>query len=131
MEFKDLFDKIDMEGRLILPDMELLFKEIPWSKHPSFEGVELKHILTSARTGGQFSFHLVRIAPGCRIGSHVHKEQLETHEVIAGYGTCINNGVTLNYEPGVISIFPRNQPHEVNAGCDGLYILAKFIPALN
>lgn len=42
--------------------------------------------------------------------------QLETHEVIAGNGSCINDGTTILYEPGTISVFPANVPHEVIAG---------------
>ena len=40
----------------------ILSAHFPWSKHPVFEGVELKHIITSEKTDGQFSFHLVKIA---------------------------------------------------------------------
>jgi mannose-6-phosphate isomerase-like protein (cupin superfamily) len=108
-------------GVLTLPQGETLFSDIPWSKHPVFEGVELKHILISKDTGGAFSFHLVRIAPEKNIGSHVHGTQLETHEVISGSGTCVNDG---------ISIFPAGVPHEVHAGKDGLNLFAKFFPAL-
>lgn len=61
----------------------------------------------------------------------MHKTQLETHEVIAGGGVCINDSAKLIYEPGVISILLLNVPHEVTAGADGLYLFAKFIPALN
>ena len=111
-------------------DWFILFKEIAWSKHPVFEGVELKHILTSKETGGEYSFHLVRIAPNKTIQNHTHDPQLETHEVIAGKGKCINNGKELVYEPGVISIMPAKIPHEVHAGSDGLYLFAKFFPAL-
>ena len=126
---KDLFEKFN-NGELRLPEKTILFKEIAWSKHPVFEGVELKHILTSKETGGEYSFHLVRIAPNKTIQNHTHDPQLETHEVIAGYGKCINNGKELIYEPGVISIMPAKIPHEVHAGPDGLYLFAKFIPAL-
>ncbi|MBR5400760.1 MAG: cupin domain-containing protein [Treponema sp.] len=126
---KDLFEKFN-NGELRLPEKTILFKEIAWSKHPVFEGVELKHILTSKETGGEYSFHLVRIAPDKTIQNHTHDPQLETHEVIAGYGKCINNGKELIYEPGVISIMPAKIPHEVHAGSDGLYLFAKFIPAL-
>jgi quercetin dioxygenase-like cupin family protein len=73
---------------------------------------------------------LVKVEPGCKIGNHVHATQLETHEVIAGYGTCINNGATITYTPGTISIIPAALPHEVAAGKDGLYMFAKFMPAL-
>ena len=131
MDDKNLFEQFDNQGKLLLPGTEISFADIPWSKHPTFEGVELKHIITSEQTSGQFSFYLVRIAPNKKIGNHVHKTQLETHEVIYGNGICINNGAEITYEPGVISILPMNIPHEVTAGNNGLYIFAKFMPALN
>lgn len=130
MDFKNLFQTFDEEGKLLLPDATTTFDTIAWSEHPVFEGVALKHIVTSEQTDGQFSFHLVRIAPGQKIGSHIHERQLETHEVISGTGICVNNGVKLSYMPGVISIFPVGVPHEVTAGTDGLYLFAKFMPAL-
>lgn len=131
MDYQNLFEQFNNAGRLILPDTEISFADIPWAKHPTFEGVELKHIVTSEQTGGQFSFHLVRIAPNKKIENHVHKTQLETHEVISGNGLCINDGLQIKYKPGIISILPMNVPHEVIAGNEGLYIFAKFIPALN
>ena len=117
-------------GKLIIPAVTKDFSDIPWREHPTFTGVELKHILTSEETGGAYSYHLVRIAPNCSIGEHIHETQLETHEVIAGNGTCINEGTAITYEPGVISVFPVGIPHEVNAGEEGLYLFAKFMPAL-
>lgn len=130
MEFKNVFEKFEKEGKLLLADAAIDFADIEWSKHATFEGVELKHIVTSKETDGKFSYHLVRIAPNKKIGMHIHKEQLETHEVIIGNGSCLNDGKKLQYEPGIISIFPQNVPHEVTAGEDGLYLFAKFIPAL-
>ncbi|RKI39504.1 cupin domain-containing protein [bacterium D16-51] len=130
MDYKNLFEKFNEGGKLLLKDATVTFDAIPWSKHPAFEGVELKHIITSERTDGQFSYHLVRIAPNKKIGSHIHEKQLETHEVISGTGVCVNDGVELPYEAGVISIFPIGVPHEVIAGDDGLYLFAKFMPAL-
>lgn len=90
----------------------------------------LAGIITSEKTDGQFSFHLVRIAPNKKIGNHIHEKKLETHEVISGAGICVNNGAELPYESGVVSIFPIGVPHEVIAGEDGLYLFAKFMPAL-
>ena len=130
MNYKNLFEKFNEGGKLLLKDATVTFDAIPWSKHPAFEGVELKHIITSERTDGQFSYHLVRIAPNKKIGSHIHEKQLETHEVISGTGVCVNDGVELPYETGVISIFPISVPHEVIAGDDGLCLFAKFMPAL-
>ena len=33
-------------GQLRLPGKTISFADIAWSKHPVFEGVELKHIIT-------------------------------------------------------------------------------------
>lgn len=118
------------EGALLLPNGKICFDELQWHDHPNFEGVQLKHIVTSAQTNGEFSYHLVRIAPNKKIGNHTHEKQLETHEVICGSGVCINEGVELEYKPGVVSIMKMETSHEVSAGEKGLYIFAKFIPAL-
>lgn len=125
----EVFEKFN-DGLLKLPTGTIKFGDIPWSKHPTFEGVELKHIVTAKDTEGAFSYHLVRIAPNKSIKEHIHETQLETHEVIAGDGLCINDGKVLNYEVGTISIMPAKVPHEVNAGENGLYLFAKFFPAL-
>lgn len=117
-------------GSLKLPTATVEFADIPWSEHPTFEGVALKHIITSKDTNGQFSYHLVRIAPNKSIKNHIHETQLETHEIIAGSGVCINDGTTIPYDVGTISIMAAGVPHEVNAGENGLYIFAKFLPAL-
>lgn len=130
MEFKNLYEKFNNDGKLLLPNTAINFSDIPWNKSPANEGVELKHIVTAQQTNGEFSYHLIRIDPNMKIGNHTHKEQLETHEVIAGNGICINAGKELSYEPGIISIFPKNIPHEVTAGTNGLYLFAKFMPAL-
>lgn len=117
-------------GSLVLPEKTVDFAEAVWSKHPTFEGVELKAIVTGKDTEGRFSYHLVRIAPGCSIREHIHETQLETHEVIEGNGSCVNGGAVLSYKPGTISIMPAGVKHEVTAGAEGLYMFAKFMPAL-
>ncbi len=126
---KNIFEKFDC-GKLETADSVKKFVEVEWSKHPTFDGVELKHIVTSADTTGLFSYHLVRIAPKMKIGNHIHKTQLETHEVIGGDGICFNNGRMINYEVGTVSIIDPEIPHEVTAGENGLLLFAKFIPPL-
>ena len=117
-------------GHLCREDRIIPFEWIPWSAHPVFEGVELKHIITAKDTDGAFSYHLVRIAPNKQIGVHIHETQLETHEVIAGNGICINDGYVQQYQSGTIAIIPARIHHEVQAGSQGLYLFAKFFPAL-
>lgn len=126
---KKFFEQFNC-GQLVTPDIQKSFDELEWCKHPTFDGVELKHIITAADTNGEFSYHLVKIAPNKKIGNHVHNQQLETHEVIAGSGMCINEGKEIPYHCGVISIMKMGKPHEVIAGGDGLYLFAKFMPAL-
>ena len=52
------------KGCLIVPKKTINFEQVEWSKHPTFEGVELKHIIKGEQTDEKFSYHLVRIAPG-------------------------------------------------------------------
>ena len=130
MEHRNLFDQLDAAGRLRLPGADSPFGDLPWNRHPDFGGVELKHLVTGRETGGQFSCHLVRVAPGKTIGTHAHPAQTELHEIAAGSGVCLSGGARLVYEPGVVSILPTGEPHEVKAGPEGLRLLAKFVPAL-
>lgn len=129
MEQKKVFDLFE-NGTLKLPEGEKAFADIPWTAHAAFEGVELKHIVTSAESGGAFSFHLIRVAPGKKIGEHTHDVQTETHEVIAGGGTCINGNAEFAFEPGNVTIFSPKVPHQVIAGEEGIMVFAKFFPAL-
>lgn len=50
MNHKNLFETFSNRGKLLLSDQNILFQDIPWSKHPEFEGVELKHSRTDRRT---------------------------------------------------------------------------------
>jgi len=103
---------------------------LPWNAHPAFAGVALKHLVAGADTGGALSCHLVRIDPGCRLASHVHAGQWELHEVVGGSGTAGLDGKAADYRPGVMAGIPQGAPHEVTAGDEGLYLFAKFFPAL-
>ena len=51
---KELFENFNC-GSLRLPESQIDFDKISWNKHPTFEGVELKHIITSNDTGVDFS----------------------------------------------------------------------------
>lgn len=126
MNILELFDN----GKSILADKTVYFSEIQWSEHSDFKGVKLKHIITSKDTDGMFSYHLVKIAPNCYIGEHIHNNRLETHEVINGNGICIMLDKELKYDIGTVSIIPVNTKHRIIADKNGLYLFAKFMPAL-
>jgi quercetin dioxygenase-like cupin family protein len=129
MEGKALFSRFE-KGKLHTVEGTREFDTVEWSKHSKFEGVELKHIVSGSQTKGHFSYHLVRIAPEKKIGLHTHETQLETHEVLAGSGVCVNGGTEIVYESGVIAILPKGVEHEVKAGPEGLFLFAKFFPSL-
>ena len=124
-----LFEEFDT-GEFAIPQGGKRFADLAWNNHPAFDGVALKHLLEAKDTGGMFSYHLVRIAPGRAIGDHIHDPQTETHEVVAGHGLCRNDGREIPYRPGVISLFQPRTRHEVTAGEDGLLLFAKFMPPL-
>lgn len=124
-----IFEKFE-NGSLFLNKKTVDLGSIAWSPHAKFEGVALKHLITAKDTNGAFSYHLVRIAPKKKIGLHCHETQLETHEVMAGCGTCNTQGQTLNYQVGNIAVLPAGIEHEVIASDEGLFLFAKFLPAL-
>lgn len=106
------------------------FSKLLFEPHKKFTGVALKHLITGKETGGCLSCHLVKVDSGCCLESHTHPDHLEVHEVIAGKGTYIIDDREYLYQPGSIGVIPVNMIHRVEAGKEGLYILATFSPAL-
>lgn len=105
-------------------------QDLDFVPHAKFKGVSLKHLVTGAMTGGQISSHLVRVEPGCVLDTHIHANNLEIHEVIAGSAKAMVGDKEVDYLPGVIGVLPAGISHRIAAGKDGIYILAKFTPAL-
>jgi quercetin dioxygenase-like cupin family protein len=104
--------------------------EVEWVRHPKFKGVYLKHMIKGADTSGLFSSHLVKIEPNCCLETHRHENQLELHEVIEGNGLCRLIEKTFNYHLGKMAVILKGAKHMVQAGENGLILLAKFFPAL-
>ncbi len=124
-----LFETFE-NGNVSGPEGQQAISSISWNEHQSFKGVFLKHLIKGNETGGLLSCHLVKVNPGCTIDSHVHTGKLEVHEVIGGSGSCIIGGKVVAYQPGSVALIPADVNHRVEAGDDGIYILAKFSPAL-
>ena len=104
--------------------------EIAYIPHKAFKGVHLKHLVKGETTEGRISSHMVKVEPFCSLETHVHPEQIEIHEVIHGAGECQIAEKQIQYAPGTVEVIPQNTPHKVTAGENGLWILAKFTPAL-
>ncbi len=120
----------DRNGEVIAQGQTVPTASLPWNPHPKFAGVSLRHLVTGANTGGRLSLHHVRIDPGCAIGDHSHAGMVEIHDVIAGCGTCTLESSAIPYAPGMVGVMPADRVHRVEAGEDGLFLLATFSPPL-
>ena len=119
-----------MQGKIVTLENSLAITQLKWNKHPSCEGVFLKHIVTGELTHGKFSCHLVKVQAGFEISEHVHPNNWELHEVVAGEATGHLVDKSIAYVPGTTLVIPEGKKHRVVAGEQDLYLLAKFIPAL-
>ena len=117
-------------GSTTFMDREDATGEIPWNKHPKFKGVYLKHVVRGTDTEGMLSCHMVRMDPNAVLEEHAHAGQWELHEVIEGEGKFVLASRETRYYPGRMGIIPKGTKHKVIAGESGLFLLAKFFPAL-
>ena len=129
METKEFAACVE-EATVVYLDRTDVISECPWSKHPQFKGVYLKHIITGKDTGGILSCHMVKIEPNHILEDHVHERQSELHEVIYGDGQFILEATESSYHPGAMGMIPKGSHHKVCAGKSGLVLLAHFYPAL-
>ena len=111
-------------------DRDTAIDSLEWIAHPAFAGVFMKHLVKGEETDGRLSCHMVKVEGGRELGLHRHDGQLELHEVINGEGTGFLGEREIGYAPGRMTIIPQGVPHKVQAGPDGLVLLAKFVPAL-
>jgi quercetin dioxygenase-like cupin family protein len=122
----ELFDN----GKVIFPGRDLDVAKLPWYEHPAFKGVFLKNLVTAADTKGAFSCHIVKIRKGSVVAEHSHNSEWEFNEALEGIGSFIINGKNYVCKPGISYATPPGMPHIVSAPEEDVYILAKFVPAL-
>lgn len=104
--------------------------EADWVPHKKFSGVSLKNLIVASESSGEISYHIVRVEPGCELSTHTHENNMEIHEIISGSGTLYLDKTSHEYLPGNICVIPKNVVHKVVAGGEGLYLFAKFMPAI-
>jgi len=119
-----------LSGKIYLSDRQISIGDLMWNPHATFKGVYLKHLILGKETNNQLSCHIVKIDPDCVLETHIHDGKMEIHEVVAGSGKFYLEGKEMDYSVGKIGVIPANVPHKVVAGKDGLYLFAKFTPAL-
>lgn len=118
------------QGNLYVLDGNETNQSKDWYPHPGFKGVSIKNLITGVQTNGQFSSHWVKVEPGNSLDEHIHDGKTELHEVIEGSGRFYLNEKEWQYKPGDSAVIPQNIKHKVVAGETGIFLLAKFIPAL-
>lgn len=117
-------------GKLHINNTCIDIESLQWNEHSAFKGVFLKHIIKGEDTDNKLSCHLVKIDPNCEIGIHNHAGKCELHEIVNGEGFCTIEQSKFDYHKGVIGFIPADKNHSIKAGNEGLFLLAKFFPAL-
>jgi len=127
---ENLFLKKVLSADINYFDKQDKIEPLVWNAHSTFKGVYLKHLILGKETENQLSCHIVKVEPNCILDTHQHDGKIEVHEVVGGNGTMFLDKKEISYTVGQICIIPANMPHKVVAGKDGLYLFAKFTPAL-
>ena len=127
---ENLFLEKVLSANIYFSDKQVKIDALAWNAHTTFKGVYLKHLILGEDSGNQLSCHIVKVEPNCILDTHQHEGKIEIHEVIGGNGTMFLDKKEINYTVGQICVIPANTPHKVVAGKDGLYLFAKFTPAL-
>lgn len=125
----DFLEKV-LLGNVYLADKQIDIDTLVWNPHHSFKGVFLKHLITGKDTENKLSCHIVKIEPNCILDTHLHDGKIEIHEVVGGSGTMYLDDKEISYSVGRICVIPANTLHKVVASENGLYLFAKFTPAL-
>ena len=125
----DFLKKV-LSEKIYFADKQVNIDALAWNPHASFKGVYLKHLITGQDTGSKLSCHIVKVEPNCILDTHMHDGKIEIHEVISGSGVMYLDGKEFSYSVGQMCVIPANTLHKVVAGKDGLYLFAKFTPAL-
>ena len=118
------------QGKVCTVNGLLAAEGLVFKPHNSFPGVFVKTLVSGESTAGQISCHLVKVEASCRLDDHSHKESLEIHEVVSGSAVCSLGDREFVYDKGSVGVIPAGVVHKVVAGDEGVYILAKFTPAL-
>ncbi|MDR2038450.1 MAG: AraC family ligand binding domain-containing protein [Bacteroidales bacterium] len=126
---KTFLEKV-LSGKVYFKEKHVEVTALAWNPHPTFKGVYLKNLVTGKDTGDQLSCHIVKIEPNYVLDTHLHDGKIEIHEVVGGNGIMYLEDEKIHYSVGRTCVIPANTLHKVVAGKDGLYLLAKFTPAL-
>jgi mannose-6-phosphate isomerase-like protein (cupin superfamily) len=91
--------------------------------------VEILHIFRQEEMKGRCRlFALLRLGPGCSIGSHPHEQEEEVFYVLKGEARVAEGGRTHRLGPGDATLTGGGASHSIeNTGTEPLEVLAAII----
>ena len=101
-----------------------------FTKHPTQEGVFLKHLFTGSDTGGCLNNLEVNIVPGFQIAPHAHDDSSEFFYVVGGHGEFLDGTEWKAIKEGDAFMAPMKMNHSIkNTGNKTLVLFSTFCPA--
>jgi len=114
-----------------IKDVYIEEKKINWIKHPKFEGVFIKYLLTKKFNDSSITCLLVKTPKGVSIPQHIHEGKQDIIYPLQGNGKIYIEGKgEFPYIPGVCIVVPKDTPHYVYDVKETLLAFDIFNPAL-
>ncbi|MDR0596002.1 MAG: cupin domain-containing protein [Clostridiales Family XIII bacterium] len=100
-------------------------------KHPTFEGVYMRHFFSKSETGGGFNNVEILVVPGFEISPHTHGDAVEYFYIVDGAGEFLDDTEWTPIKKGDAFKAPIGMTHAIkNTGASPLTILATFSPPI-
>lgn len=104
-------------------------KDAVFEKHPTQEGVFMKHFYTQDDTDGRLNNLEVIIIPGFQIAPHIHERAGEFFYVVSGSGEFLDNTEWKSIKKGNAFKAPMGMTHAIkNTGDEVLVLFSTFSP---
>ena len=100
-------------------------------KHPTQEGVFMKHFYDGDGTDGRLNNLEVSIVPGFQIAPHVHDNASELFYVVSGSGEFLDDTEWRPIGKGMAFKAPQGMTHAIrNTGDETLILFSTFSPPI-
>jgi mannose-6-phosphate isomerase-like protein (cupin superfamily) len=100
-------------------------------KHPTQEGVFIKHFFSKAETNDRLNNFEINIIPGFQIAPHIHDNTGEYFYVVDGAGEFLDNTEWIPVKKGDAFQAPVGTTHGIkNTGNSILVLFSTFSPPL-
>jgi mannose-6-phosphate isomerase-like protein (cupin superfamily) len=98
-------------------------------KHPTQEGVFMKHFFSKADTGERLNNVEINIVPGFQIAPHAHENASEFFYVVSGQGEFLDDTEWTVVKKGDAFKAPVGMTHAIkNTGNEILVLFSTFSP---